>query len=278
MDVDHRAGKIDYTLRVTVQIEKWRHAAWALWASCGLLVAPQGEAEARPSPRPSPVAPAPIVSRVKPEIYRRATVDREIMVHADLADAQEAEPGGSRASEGREPLRSYSFYALMRVNAPLGLTRATLTNYRLYGEMVPYIDHVEFDEARRVLLIEGGIWKYQLRSRVRFDEQGDRWIHYRVVSGHFTGLEGDIFFEPFGEGGGLVYFTGAMVGRRWPPAFVVERGAEIVFGFTGKRMRSFLESQKSAPAGAHETAPAGAGVKQGASQDAEIPKPRGRLR
>lgn len=264
LDVDHRARKIDYTLRVAAEGNRWRRiAAGVLWAAWVPLLAPSAGA----GPRPSPPAPPPIVSRVKAEVYRRATVEREIMVHADLADSEEGEPRGSREREGgRDPARSYSFYALMRVNAAPGLTRSTLTNYRLYAEMVPYVDHVELDEGRRVLLLEGGIWKFRLKSRIRFDEQGDRWIHYRVVGGHFTGLEGDIFFEPFGEGGTLVYFTGGMVGRRWPPTFVVERGAEIVFGFTGKRMRSFIESRKAEP------------KEQGAAQDAEIPKPRSHLR
>ena len=76
---------------------------------------------------------------------------------------------------------------------------------------------------------------------MRFEERGDRWIHYEIVGGHFTGLSGDIFFESWGEKGTAVYFGGEQQGAEFPPKFVIERGAEIVFGFTAKRMRSYIE-------------------------------------
>ena len=95
-----------------------------------------------------------------------------------------------------------------------------------------------------VLDIEGGVWKFRLRSWVRFEERADRWIHYLIVGGHFTGLEGDIYFESAGEKGTLVYFHGDQQGKHWPPKLVIERGAEIVFGFTAGRMRKYLESNE----------------------------------
>lgn len=169
---------------------------------------------------------------VKSTILARVVDDREVMSHAQLKDT--AEPG----------LKHYSYYAIMLVRAPLGLVRRVMVNYKLYSEMVPYIDKTQYSPQTRILQIEGGIWKYKLVSSVLFEEKGEQWIHYSIIAGHFKGLVGDLYFESAGEKGTLVYMRGEIFGAAWPPAFIIERGAEIVFGFTGKRMRSYIESQK----------------------------------
>jgi hypothetical protein len=152
--------------------------------------------------------------------------NREVITHAKLDD------------------RRYSFYAAMRVNRGVQYTRDILTDYRVYAKLVPYIDRADFNEAIQELSLRGGIWKFILQSKIRFEERSPTWVHYRVVSGHFRGLEGNFYFEALPEKGTLVYFEGAQEGDRWPPQFVIERGAEIVFGFTAKRMRNYVESQK----------------------------------
>ena len=114
--------------------------------------------------------------------------------------------------------------------------------------MVPYIDKSNYNPQTRNLDLEGGIFHFRLASQLHFEERSDRWIHYTVVAGHFRGLSGDLFFEPLeiATGSGtLVYMRGEQTGKSFPPAFVVERGAEIVFGFTAKRMRSYIEGDQS---------------------------------
>ncbi len=165
---------------------------------------------------------------------------------------------------------NYSFYASMLVKAGASLTRQILTDYQLYEKMIPYVDKARFNSATKVLDIEGGIWKFKLRSSVLFQERGENWVHYKIVQGHFEDLEGDIFFEDVPERGTAVYFRGAKSGDHWPPAFVIETGAEIVFGFTAKRMRSYVEEQKKAP---EKKVPGG----NAHGSDNELPKPRPRL-
>jgi hypothetical protein len=106
---------------------------------------------------------------------------------------------------------------------------------------------------------------------VRFEEMSPEWIRYRIVDGHFEGLEGDIYFESVPERGTAVYFHGAKMGKDWPPAFVIETGAEIVFGFTAKRMRSYVEEQKKAPLSR------GNSNGRDTPDNTELPKPRSRL-
>jgi hypothetical protein len=178
------------------------------------------------SPSPALLAPPSVASLLRPELYKRLVEDKEILTSASL--------DGER----------YSFYATMLVHSGLERTRRILTDYSLYSKLVPYVDSTVYSPIMRVLDVQGGVWKWKLRSWVRFDERGDRWIHFTIVGGHFRGLEGDMFFESAGDKGTLVYFRGEQRGRSWPPKFVIERGAEIVFGFTAGRMRKYLESNE----------------------------------
>jgi hypothetical protein len=169
-----------------------------------------------------------------------------------------------RLSEG--PQSRYSFYAGMLVGASLSQTSKILMDYQLYVQMIPYIKKAEYSPQTHLLRLEGGIWNFKLQSQIEFTEKSNRWIRYRIAAGHFSGLEGNIYFEPVGEKGTLVYFSGEQTATRWPPQFVIERGAEIVFGFTARRMRSYIESQKK--------------VEKGVQSDPsrpEVPRPRSHL-
>ena len=212
-----------------------------------------------PSVVPSPAAPEiPALSTLlRPALWKRLVEDKEIMVHASLDDLPEGEQ------------KKYSFYAAMLVSNNMTQAREVLTDYKLYSKMIPYVDRAEYSSEDHILEIEGGIWNFKLKSEVLFDESSDRWIHYRIVSGSFSGLEGDVYFESQGEKGTVVYFNGQQLGSRWPPRFVIERGAEIVFGFTANHMRSYIESRKKLQKGE--------GNGQQGKQGQQIPQPRAHL-
>ncbi len=194
------------------------------------------------------------------------------MTHAELSDLHGAAEGA----------KHYGFYGAMLVRESLRRTREVLTDYPLLAKMIPYIDRSDYDAKVKRLTIEGGIWKFRLRSIVQFEEMTSGWIRYRVVGGHFQGMTGNILFENAqsqgAERGGssregtLVFFDGGIdggPGSSWPPRLIIERGAEIVFGFTGKRMRSYIES-KEHEKGARDRARPG-------EAHGKIPHPRSRL-
>lgn len=220
-------------------------------------------------PKPTETSPQPeqlsrLNSEVTPKIseYLREDVlkrvlDREIMSHASLEEL----PGNAQIES---PFKKYTIYSTMLVREGLTKSFRILTDYKLYKELVPYVDRADYDEFTKVLKIEGGIWKFKMVSAVKFEEKSDRWIRYQIIGGHFKGMEGDILFEPQGDKGTLVMARGESTGSIWPPKFVIERGAEIVFGFTASRMRSYIENLK---------------LQHGSEgqNGQEIPKPRNRL-
>jgi hypothetical protein len=170
------------------------------------------------SPDPS------IESLVKPEVWKRVHEDRDVRSYSSL--------------DGNH----YSFYAVMIADAPLKRTHEILTDYRLYAKMIPYIQQADFDPATQNLRLHGGIWKFYLTSTIHFTTKSATLVHFDVIQGHFQGLSGDIRFEKMPDRGTAVLLKGEQNGTHWPPKLILERGAEIVFEFTAKRMRSYVES------------------------------------
>ena len=211
-----------------------------------------------------------IRGRLRRATLERVLNDKEVSTSAKLeSEGPEAFPPGTRSSSPftsqMPPLQRYEFHTVMRVGAPLQRVREVVMDPRVYVKIVPYVTRAEFDAARGELHVVGGIWRYQLQSTVRFQQRSPRWIHYRIVEGHFEGLEGDFTFEPLGEKGTLVAFRGGVRGQKFPPRFVAEEGAQIVFAYTARRMRTYIESQE--------------GIAPGRSGDekSKFPEPRRRI-
>ncbi len=241
-------GKFISNIRsIRVTLSTGLSAALSVSLSLGLLFpGVKGLCDASKSP-PS------IATQIKPSLWKRLIEDKEIIVNASLNPVHDQE------------IKKYSFYAGMLVGADLKQVRQVITNYALYAQVIPYVSSATYSDKNHILNIEGGIWKFRLRSEVLFDEMMDRWVHYNVVGGHFTGLAGDIYFESLGEKGTVVYFKGEQLGYDWPPQFVIERGAEIVFEYTARRLRSLIEAQKKIEKGA------------GNGRQQEFPQPRSHI-
>lgn len=161
----------------------------------------------------------------KPEQVKNLIEEREVLARARLSG------------------RQYSLKSAMLVNSGHARTREIMTRFDRFAGMVPYIDRSDWDPTSRRLQLAGGIWKYYLQATLQFVEKTpDRW-EFEVIQGHFLGMKGAMQFETAGPGRTLVVFTGGVEGDRFPPRWVIERGAEIVFAVTGRRVRSLIESQ-----------------------------------
>jgi len=228
--------------------------------SCWSFAAPPPVAE-------PPSAPPSVEVRLKPREFKALVEDKEVVVHAKLEDQAKLQ------DQAGKDHKKYSFSAAMLVGASTAQTRKILTDYRLYSKMIPYVEKAELNPLTQVLQLEGGIWRFKLQSWLKFDERSERWIQFRIIGGHFQGLSGDILFDSLGERGTVVQLSGMQEGKRWPPKFVIERGAEIVFGFTAKRMRSYIESQKKADTRSSDSSSS----KGEATHDPQLPQPRSRL-
>jgi len=205
--------------------------------------------------------PPKIKTLLKGDVISRILKSRDVMSYSQLEDLSQ-----ERVFKGKKyPLKKFSFYASMLVHSQLKKTRKILTNFQLYEQMIPFVSEADYEEKTKTLHVKGGIWKFKLNSVVKFKEKSDRWVRFKIIKGHFKGLIGDLYFENYKEGQTWVYMSGQVNGFKWPPSFVMEKGSEIAFGFTGKKMRSYIEEQKKVIKGKEE------------NYDPAFPKPQGHL-
>lgn len=153
----------------------------------------------------------------------------------------------------------YRFISAMKVHARVEQTKRVLTQaFEIYASEVPYVQTAEWDPIKKALHVVGGVWKYMLSSWVRFEDKpgfssqspGAERVGFKVIDGHFTGLEGDLLFFPLEsspngvtfKGGTLAVIQGKHSAPQWPPGIVMEQGAALVMNFTAKRMRRYIEN------------------------------------
>lgn len=161
----------------------------------------------------------------------------EIPASATRGIIEEREVYARARLEGRR----YTVLNAMLVHAGLARTKEVVTQFDRFAGNIPYIEKSVWNEASRQLVIAGGIWKYQLQATLQFEEKSPSRWEFRVIQGHFLGMRGALDFETAGPGRTLVVFSGALEADRFPPRWVIERGAEIVFAVTGRRVRNWVE-------------------------------------
>lgn len=224
-----------------------------LWGSCffASLLVGAGEANKK-APR--------IQSLLKPKIYQKVVGrppirGQEIISSANLSSDKEG-----------DKTQKYEFYVTLRVPSPMKFVDPILNQYDLYQKMVPFVEMTRYDSRKKILELKGGIWNFKLHSFFQFYPRSPGWTEFEVIRGHLKGIRGHILLEPIGEGDTLVYFGGGMKGTQFPPALVMEQGAEIALSFTAKKMRSYIQEQKKQFYQKREK-----------SHDSTLPKPRRRL-
>ncbi|MBN20955.1 MAG: hypothetical protein CL678_06650 [Bdellovibrionaceae bacterium] len=194
-----------------------------------------------------------IQNHVKSSVFERVTKKNEEIAYADLYSLKQK--------------KGYRFYTLFKARASLRRTREVLTNYSKYSEWIPRVKRSIYDPKTNILEIAGGIFGYELHSWAQMKEVDPETIEFKVVKGHFLGLTGRIKFEAYQGMWSLAYLEGEMKPRNWKisvPSFVLEKGAEIVLGFSSKKMRELIEAEVP---------------QKGQTHGSEVPQPRkGRIR
>ena len=164
--------------------------------------------------------------------------DRDAFTHADLSH-----------HPTKKGWKYYSFYGAIMVRASRKQVMRVLGRYDQLSEVIPYINTSRFDPKSRTLRLEGQLFKYKLWSNVLFEEEADHYLRYRFLRGHFSGMKGFLQIDPapgkWAEQYVILMLTGEVIGQKWPPAFVVEKGMEIALSVTARKMRSYIEKHKN---------------------------------
>ena len=190
---------------------------------------------------------------VTPAILKSVKDEREIYTSAKLTDEK------SDDKNQKLKLQHYRLVTVMQASASVDQVKRVLEDYAQYEKLIPYVSKSEFNAKEHTLKIEGGIWGFRMSSVLKFDPPEDLRQKFVVIAGHFQGMVGTLSYESAAERGSLVSLEEDSVGTHFPPRFIIEEGAKIIFSFAGKKMRARIEEQSK-----------NAGAKP---NDPEVPEP-----
>lgn len=173
----------------------------------------------------SSVSASEIRGLLKPEVYRKVSQGTDVISHASL---------GKPGADGN---REYRFYAVMKARASPKDSSRRIQKFERYPGWISYVEKAEWKPQSNTLHLEGGVWDFKLRSEVKIGNPRPGEMTYQVVAGHLTGLKGRVLFEAVNDRESLIYLSGERRAAEWPPAFVMERGAEMVLSFAGRKLR-----------------------------------------
>jgi hypothetical protein len=166
-------------------------------------------------------------------------LDRDILTSAEVIE------------EGKGEFRAK---AAMMVRATPERARKILTNFGLFKEWLPlFVKRSDYDAKKKWLDLEGGVLNLVLKSGIRFKEVSPELTTFKVETGSFQGLEGEVHFwkipvhPQIREGGSLVWFDVKHRGKLEVSSWLLKRAAEAVFDFTAPKMRAYTEDQDFEP-------------------------------
>lgn len=175
----------------------------------------------------------------------------------------------------------YEFNSTLKVAASFQQVNSLLRSYDQLKNWVPYLERSDYDRELKTLKIRGGLWGWILESTLKIREVSEKLLEFEIVQGHLLGLKGKIEMEKAANhpkvasmgamgvmsSGTLVRISGSRKGGSYPPAWIMERGAEFALSLGGKKLRSEIESKVQEP-----LVP-----RRGTENEANYPKPQNHL-
>lgn len=171
--------------------------------------------------------------------------------------------------------KKYDFSVLGRFHASLKQTFEALTQFQDYAKFLPLVQESTYRKTEQELDLKGGVWGYYLASTLKLNPQPLQKVEFEVIRGHFLGMKGFLQLEEAAEGYTLALLQGSQEGKTFPPKFLIENGARFALSLMGRRMRSFIEEQKSEST--LEKTPRKTPGKTPGKNDDQLPRPQRHL-
>lgn len=168
------------------------------------------------------------VSILNPELYSQVIERREVVTRV----SNTPEKSGLR----------YLVSSKFHVRAALTKVKKALTDYGALKSISPYLNRVEFRTAENILILEGEVLKYKLGAALGIEQKSPTWIHYTSLVGPSEGLPADLYLEPHGKTGTLVYLDAAFkIENKWVPAYAVEKASQLLLYTAAEKLRARFE-------------------------------------
>lgn len=171
--------------------------------------------------------------KAKPEVYKRIKDERAVVVSATC-----------RTLEKQKSLRVIS---AGHISAPEDFTYKQILKFNEYSQILPYLIESSHDPRTQNIFFHGAFLGYHLRSTVHVAPETTltgHLIKFRVISGHFTGMYGQILLEDLSldatEISMEAQYEGAILHL---PNFLLSWGVELAGKKAASVMREFIEKQ-----------------------------------
>ncbi len=178
---------------------------------------------------------------------------REKLLGDGLSESREV-VSIARLEESGEKILHYRFFNALRTDVGGSKAVPILLTPEIYQRSIPFVELAQWlgparASGERLMDVAGGIFGFHLRSQVEIQKVNEDQVRFKVVGGHFQGLAGSMEIQNLDhvsrwkkimtlEGELSEPVSGPLHST---PKFILERGAEAVFSFTGKRMRTHFE-------------------------------------
>lgn len=170
----------------------------------------------------------------KEKVYKRIKESRDIIVSVKVNKLDGAKKELLMQGAGH-------------TNTPLQFTYETAKKFEDIPKMTNYVREVKYTPSTRQLFMHSEAFGYHARMTFQFDfkeTETKKWIYFKIISGVFTGMEGEISYEDVGRRKTEVAITSRYSYEKLPvPAFFAEFGLEVVLQKMAARMRAYVEEQ-----------------------------------
>lgn len=170
----------------------------------------------------------------KEKVYKRIVEQREIIV-----SVKESKLEGAK----KELVMQGAGHA----SAPQEFTYQEATKYENFPKISSYIREIKYTPEKKQLFMHSVAYGYHARMLLQLDYKSTatkKTISYKIISGVFTGMSGELGFEDVGRRKTEISMTGLYPFEKLPvPAFFAEFGLEVILQKMASRMRAYVEEQ-----------------------------------
>jgi hypothetical protein len=182
--------------------------------------------------------------KAKPKVYKKIREEREIIVSVKTID--------DKSAVSPAPPHIMRLFGGGTIAVPKGFAFKQAKNFKNLEKMSEHIKTAQWNEKTQTLFMHSEAFNYHARMnmQVKFTESPEKdGIHFKIISGIFTGMEGRIEFAALpltagkGESSEIALAAGYRYSKFPIPAFFLEFGLEVVMQKIAGRMRTFIEEE-----------------------------------
>ena len=170
----------------------------------------------------------------KEKVYQRIVEQREIIVSVKV---------NKLTGKSKELVMQGAGQAA----TPIDFTYQEATKFENFPKISSYIREIKYTPEKKQLFMHSEAYGYHARMTLQLDyktSDSKKIITYKIISGVFTGMSGELAFEDVGRRKTEISMTGHYPFEKLPvPAFFAEFGLEVILQKMATRMRAYVEEQ-----------------------------------